>query len=120
MAPYSILSAAASLQGAAGCSRKVEPRKFHVGASTHIPGLFATQSSPYTYACTGTCILGIVMRRHSPWLDVRASTLIRDPSLRVSPVRERVELANRSIKGFDSLGNGSIEGTNAKGKVPWK
>lgn len=65
----------------AGCSRvqqEVEPRKFHVGASTHIPGLFATQSSPYTYACTGTCILGIVIRRHSPWLDVRASPLIRD------------------------------------------
>ena len=62
----------------AGCSRELSLASFMWVHRSTFRVKIATQSSPYTYAGTGTCILGIVIRRHSPWLDVRASPLVCD------------------------------------------
>ena len=62
----------------AGCSRELSLAGFMWVHRSTFRVKIATQSSPYTYAGTGTCILGIVTRRHSPWLDVRASPLVCD------------------------------------------
>ena len=89
-----------------------------MGASTHIPGLFATQSSPsmyrYLHPWYGDATPFALARCLGVAFDSRFS------SLRASPVRVCVKLANRFIRGIDSLGKGIIEGANAKGKVPWK